>query len=362
MPHVALSARLGGKRLVTSTQATLLVLLMLFSNVSTQAAITFYNFQAPTGKISGTNCHMGGYVASPYSNLTSVTVTIGGEQITPSSFIPGIYGGYTYNITFASTHFANGTNLTIKVTATNALGETNSITASSPPTVYNVATIYGRNEWEIPSTASSAGTAPAKNNLLYMKHDVSRTVTFKGWAAQDILADIVPCTAFYVNTHGNYIPTILFISDLDEITGSEESIYPADVGSQRSVAYNQGLPPVNIAFIDACWTGKDNAFADAFLYPFTDYQATDQAEIGWAIETAVGKTNVDSTAFWNALASGLTAKQARDKTVFVYLGKALAPGETQILNCYGDFNATLQGAYTGTEMGMNQTRNWWYSH
>jgi hypothetical protein len=112
--------------------------------------------------------------------------------------------------------------------------------------------------------------------------------------------------------------------------------------------YNNGLPPVNIAFIYACYTGEDNAMAIGFLWPYYFYNATNQAELGWPLiflrETRANRT---SNAFWGALKDGLTAVEARQEAVDEYLGYHEEHPE-YYLRCWGDFHARLNGVYTGS--------------
>jgi hypothetical protein len=233
--------------------------------------------------------------------------------------------------------------------------------------VYNKACIYGRNDFETKYAPDGVSVAPVGSALSAMNHDTSDSVTELGWSRYQIMDDIAECTAFHVATHGAIYE---IASDFDEFdpTVIWERIYPTEdrapnnnnpdvspfILDTRQAAvgagippYNNGIPPINIAFLYSCCTGQDNDMAMAFLWPYYFYSAVDQAKLGWRIMADIEKINVASTAFWEALAGTHTAVQARQITVDEYLGYH-EPNPESFLACYGDFYARLYGVYTGS--------------
>ena len=301
--------------------------------------------------------------------MSRVRIKIGGETVKDFT-LTGVFIPYIYVVTrFASTHFADDTNLQIAADAWDSAGQMAS--DSRLITVYNKATLYGRNEWENDPSAPSAGVPIASFWLSTMNHDVSHVCTSQGWTKAMLLNDVYPCTVFYVNTHGygvegEHTAPAWIESDIGEL------IYHEEVGVVREQAvglgvppFNTGNPPISLAFVDACLTGLNNGFAYALLTPFdnayTHHWCENQAEVGWRIETLVDYTSVANEGFWSALAQGKTAHQAGNEMVRRYLG--LRENEIndevarEYVSVWGDYHTRLYGVYTGTD---TPAPNFWY--
>lgn len=293
---------------------------------------------------SGTRCefvvHV--YTDTPYAYITRVRIQLGGETIKDVRLSGGAFMPYIYIVTrFASTHFADSTNLEIRAEGWDSAGGTAS--TSRFVTVYNKATLYGRNEWENDPSAPSAGVPPASFWLsVSMHHDISHTCVAFGWTKQMILNDMDVCRVFYVNTHGDVNE---FESDWDEYSGTHEYIYPSDVLPVRQSAvgsgyppFNTGIPPINVAFIDACLTGYDNGFS-VLLWPYYNAYNTNwcenQAWVGWSVPVNVDKTYQCSYAFWSTLAVGGTTHEARDEMVQEQFDYAFLQEKRETMQMYG---------------------------
>ncbi len=312
---------------------------------------------------SGTRCEVVAHISTntPDAYLTRVKLRIGSETLINQTPYPMPY--VYLNVRFASTHFPDNTNLEIYAEGTDSTGQTGS--ASRYVLVYNKATLYGRNEWENDPSAPTAGVPPSSQYLAYMNHNISRTCVALGWTKQMVLYDIEPCTVFYVNTHGN---VGVFISDADELSGTVEPIYPGDVLPVRQNAvgtgyppFNTGLPPINLVFIDACWTGMDHSF-NVFLYPYYSGYNTNwcenQALVGWNMSVDADKTQACAAAFWSGIADGLTAHQSRDQMVAEYFSPDSVPGSPRDwANVWDDYYTRLSGAYTGSD--IYAPHFWW---
>lgn len=97
---------------------------------------------------SGTRCEfvVHAYTDTPYAFMTRGRVKIGGETVKDFT-LTGIFLPYIDVVTrFASTHFADNTNIELYAEAWDSTGATASTSRSIR--VYNKATLYGRSEWE----------------------------------------------------------------------------------------------------------------------------------------------------------------------------------------------------------------------
>jgi hypothetical protein len=317
---------------------------------------------------SGTNCVASGKAQSTDGTITRAELYIGGilvrvwpEENFGQQFVPG---PLILSAVFSSTHFDHMTDLEIKLRAWDSKGHYGE--GSEEIRVYNKACIYGRNDFETKYAPGGVSVTPVGNALTAMNHDTGDSVTELGWSRFQIMDDIAECTAFHVATHGSYYS---FASDFDEFDPDViwERVYPSiDYAPDQNPAfgpfildtrqaavgtgtppYNSGIPPVNIAFVYSCGTGTYNVMANAFLWPYYFYSAVDQAMLGWAIEAAINKINVASTAFWESLADTKTAVQARQITVDAYFGQEIEFPE-QYMHLWGDFYARLYGVYTSS--------------
>ncbi len=317
---------------------------------------------------SGTNCFASGIASTnntPFEWVTDASLYLNGELVREVHGRNDHYTPAMLSVNFDSTHFPDGSILSVRMEATSNMGNTG--TFVNRGTVYNKATLYGRNEWEANPAWASAGVPAANQWLTTILHTTAPQNITKGWDSNAVLNDIIPGTVFYVNTHGNNSPNPLFLSDSDELTHVQEFVFPNSsysttnqVLEYRKLAvgsgtppFNSGLPPVNLAFLDACLTGLDNAFADAFLWPYTNYfsnsYTVDQAEVGWRICGLISATARDGQAFWGALAQGYTAHMARDMMVTAYYSPMSPPSATSIVSVWGDYYTRLHTVYTSDD-------------
>ncbi len=295
---------------------------------------------------------------TPGAFIYWVRVRVGGEQTKYVQLYPYVFLPYVYvQSRFASTHFADGTVVQVTAEAMDTMGQYGTAAPRSS-TVYNKATLYGRNEWEQNPSWVSAGVPAARTNLTAMNHSICAENTTLGWTKADILADLVACTAFYVNTHGACDEPHPLLSDYDEISTLDEWIYPAEAYSVRGGAvgsgyppFNTGSPPVNVAFLGACWTGPKNCWAWALLVPeYTAYNQNwceNQCEVGWRIRNRAIAAISDAT-FWSALSLGATAHQARDAASDAYWDAIGEPRKDprETLSVWGDCYTRPWGLYT----------------
>lgn len=340
------------------------------ANAAVNCQVLAYGAQMPN-YFSATYCHASGSFASTDGTIVWAALSIGGTMVKewPESSFNGFGPPVPTGLSaiFDSTHFSDGQSVQIKIEARDSLGHYGYAQASAP--VYNRGTAYGRNDFE--TTSGGAGTPAAVGAMQAANYAIEAHVTTIGWTAAQILADIDPATAFYVNTHGEFDGSNpYFTSDLDEVSSSE-NIYARfvdpEVLSVRQAAVgtgtpprNSGSPPVTVAFVDACVTGSVNEFAAAFLWPYQTENGwtVDQSEVGWSIYTKISATTATQERFWDCLADGYTVDYARDEALVVY---ASITGDTvtaDTMPVWGDFATTFHGVYRGIN-DLNPSTNWY---
>jgi len=291
---------------------------------------------------------------TPGAMLSWVRVRVGGEQTKYVRLYPYVFLPYVYvQSRFASAHFEDGTVVQVTAEAMDTMGQCGTAAPRSS-TVYNKATLYGRNEWEQNPSEDSAGVPAARTNLMAMNHSICADNTSPGWTRMAFLDDLVPCTALYIHTHA-VTPAMITADDPGEVITANDMwlVRQVAVGSGYP-PFNSGTPPINLAFVDSCITGQENYFAEALLFPeYTAYNQNwceNQCEVGWRIEKLTVGTRAASEAFWGALAGGVTAHQARDAASRAYwyhtTGDPNYQSPTQTLSVWGDYCTRLCGLYT----------------
>jgi hypothetical protein len=310
---------------------------------------------------SGTNCGIGGPAVTsvPGASITFMTLEINGVQVASATFPHdpnNPHSGRTLSAIFASTHFTDGTTVTWKLTAEDNLGNKNSKTHSG--TVYNKAGIY-----VAPNFPSVSGAISAFQS---MNHTINNSSGITG----GLLAASAK-TAFHFSGHGiNDSPPRIGI--LEEGDDPEEST-PEDI---RNYKLDNDAPRCNIAFLGTCLASSTNEFAQTILNPtgMGSYGGTliNQAQVGWTMSVIVGNSDDYATLFWQSLADGDTADQARRKIVNAWIA---SPDDNEdemfhlvtesndeygrFAHCWGDFYSTLGAnrVYTGSSASMGWIRS-----
>ena len=296
---------------------------------------------------------------------------------------------------FDSTHFAEGTQVKVEFVALDNYGRRYPLTgsASCEAPVDNTSVVYGRYDMEVdPITWVSAdnmyvfgddtwmSTMPAENRISAMGYATYRLERTRGWSAAQHLADIGVPNVIFVASHGNSAgETSFYWTDINDYTWQyqDKPAGPPDWAFERIIGtpnghpndfpvlpvrqaangtglppFNTGRPPVNLAFIMACYTGETNDLS-AFLYPFGNaYVGTsefpeNQAYCGYVGGPAFHELRSQAEVFFDKMALGFTAHQARNFAMEDYY---LQPPDVW-LNVYGDFAMKLKGVYDGNAFG-----------
>jgi len=255
--------------------------------------------------------------------LVYAELQINGEVVNQIIWNPGDpdYVAMLPSVMFDSTHFANGSTVTVTVRSEEDLGHGGQASASAP--VKNFASLFGRYDlessvpiawnWDDPvgyyfiGDMSWHGLPWAAAFLSSMGYYIEHQVTSRGWGSGDLLAGLADCTVFYVHTHG---ATTYYWTDLNDFynwypaapESWSENAYASSTGGDpygfvleptRVNAMGSGLPPFNstglppiaLSFMVACDTGTNNDFAEAYLYPYTNAYVNpaieDQSELGY---------------------------------------------------------------------------------
>ncbi len=235
-------------------------------------------------------------------------------------------------------------------------------------TTYNKASILGywgqateSDKLEGSTDERKHGALTSKGLLEAMNHSITYYDRSPNWFLENAKAAILPCTAFYVNSHGGNFP--LFQNN---IGGSgDDSTDPGPVLEQRQLAGTLHYPPVNLAYLDACQTavtstgGENHGFSLSFLYPLPEAgsEGIDRAEVGWRTAEDSIHTNTCCQAFWFSISAGKTANEARnDAIVAVNLEFGTAYTPTNEVAVFGDYFTRLNSVYTGLNAGA---LNWY---
>ncbi len=332
---------------------------------------------------SGTACRAQGAIY-PVSgkNMVDSQLTINGEVVcTITATPPMMYVAMFPSVIFDSTHFANGSAVTVTASGHDNAG--NFYTGSGTSIVKNRAMFYGRYDFEVTSPAGPGqkGIPTARTFCTYANIQADQVVvpqgaSDQGWRASRFYNDLQTSgsSIVYVHTHGEQTyptwnppvtpPDTSISSDLDEVDpnnatlASEYSILASTVFAAQSNAigtgglppYNpSGVPPIWLEFNDACYTGQNNAFANAFLYPYANAYGgwcENQAQLGWSISKYTNQTYICGNVFWSYLQMGYTAHDARLQIPNVYLGGSWTGDPRDLVQCWGDWNMRLHGVYT----------------
>ncbi|HRK20329.1 MAG TPA: hypothetical protein PLX06_00875 [Fimbriimonadaceae bacterium] len=169
------------------------------------------------------------------------------------------------SIRFASTHFNHDSNVIIEVECWFALYESGVWTESVPvtttitPKAFNKGMTYEHGDFAgLGSTSGGLAARIEMENMKHMEDEIdARNST---WTKSQFVNDLALATALHAGSHG-------VSSGLYDNYGS--LIEPSDVYSSRAAAATNGVPPINVAFIDACYLGSNTTWLQNLLHPYS---------------------------------------------------------------------------------------------
>lgn len=292
---------------------------------------------------SGTNC-IGSVTASGRVEtqwLTNVTVTIGGEVVRDINFPTPLefpQPSYEERIVFDSTHFAEATDIIVRIEATNNLGETNY--AQYQARAYNRAYVLGNNE--VSTAQLQVDDVFAYSTL--MNHFSLDTL----WHSKAHIQSAIPTyTVFYIYTHGIQNG---FHDCFGEVGEPEQMLYGLpDVDISNPVASKTpNQPDYHFVFIDACSTLGDEYSSDFGVAQAFELYSLNECILGWRSLCSVNQHNVDwNTRLWSELS---TTHSVYDAYVIAQAGGAKlgsGPGGLAVGEIQGDASTKMHGVYGG---------------
>lgn len=296
-------------------------------------------------------------------------------------------------VMFDSSHFPNGTTVTVEFDAYFLYGGASH--ASGTSVVGNRAVLFGRHDFEVTGHPDQFGFPAVLSSLSSSNYVSIWQITTLGWADYDYLASLESNpNVLYIHTHGDagvQMPSppqpapvgTWLLSDYDELPSPPQ--YPVDpfyinsgeclaarqaaIGTGGLPPYNpSGKPPINIGFNDGCLTGLGNGFAEAYLWPYQNAYGmwTEcQSQLGWSVLKYSLATRPCMEEFWTNMQIGYTADEARVEAENRYYQWVMEhgieeklPGQRFLIHCYGDWYARLHGVYSGTDADSPMA-NWY---
>lgn len=302
---------------------------------------------------------------------------------------PGMPPTFGITMMFDSTHFSYATPITVELQMTDQYNNVFSYSYSAP--VKNCAVLYGLAEFEQSINPLLHGAAAGLEHLPDMNYDYREKRT-AGWSFTNLIEDLQPSNIFYVNSHGGHtndhpldpdgLPSVneryWFITSLKEGNDKEMTervlgmppligmsgywwyaLYghiSAKIGTGVPPHNSTGKPPVNLAFIDACWTGRNNEFAEGLLWPYVAHTTPgvcacgsyveNQSQVGYRIQFEGLNSYTCMNAYWECLKTGATVWEARNILYDEYIDFLNDPGSPEALQAiWGDFCTRVHAVY-----------------
>lgn len=295
---------------------------------------------------------------------------------------------------FDSTHFGHGEEVEISILGIDSASNEFYETGSS--TVINRLVAYGRYDIEIDGVTWNSPNyeffSPAKATMPFVAGRFSGYgVAGDGanyhleayendlmWTGTECLSDIFNATVFYVTSHGfangfwtdenDYVydrtldsdgpPTLLerFVSGTGTPSSVRYPVLPVRQSANGSSStylppYNDGEPPVNLAFIQACSTSGDNHLAEGFLWPYGNVYSgvsdfpENQALVGYGSKVYFYQlVDLVETFFITLIDNGATVFESR-VVVEDLIDEAGFDDPNMII--WGDQAMKAKGVYTG---------------
>lgn len=394
----------------------LLVLTMLLPSLGF-GLITFSVPASPTEPMpnywSGTNCRASAVAilagGGSYA-ITRLQMKIGGiivfDQTRPyDPEDPPVPNKWFLHMMFDSTHFSDGSSVSIVVTAWDQLGRA-FVSPTRSAVVYNWAALLARYDLDVDAKAwssSSSSWVEPIDPYAWRCSDITSSVfaasnikvtsvtNSLGWTDADLLPQLQTCTAFWVYSHGNSDTINGGFFETDRRDAHFETTPPSlspqlmrggysnlpnhvptqptrslAVGSGGVPPFNSGFPPINLAVLWACndatkaigspyyslphslvWPGY-NFFTQAG--PTIENQAVVGTAPGMFVLTTAWRPVTET--FFQTLYEGRTVHNARIEAYLTHKDLTGGPANYDLfLLVWGDYATRMRGVYTG----MNDT-------
>lgn len=301
---------------------------------------------------SGTSCSIGGYANAGFGYLTRVELWVGGVLVKETDYT--VYDNVQAagpSVTFDSTHFTDGSSITVTIKAWASGGRTGTHSNSAP--AYNKG--YDLISQRVTSEAQPVGMA-IESSMISANHTVTRS---DAHTEQDIISNLKTYTAFSIYTHG---AEAIFGDCFAYENLADHYLSTSDVATAvdgKGSGFSQIYPSYGFVHIFACSVLRNNSTAmpAAFrIYP----GSVNQAFLSWQLDMAGGAANhYWLKNLWNGLCNqGKTLQESIDYAN--YLGIVYYGGTEDGIGCWiagysrkippsvvGDRQMKLHGVYGG---------------
>ncbi len=278
---------------------------------------------------SGTNSQMGGGATTSSGWINHIRLTINGETGKDFTYSTPPPVPSTVGFAFDSTHWPNGTLLTVKIEAWDMQGHYGSAVGTTSPPAYNKGLSYGKNtlNYAIASAQNVQTQQVAIFPTSYRGTEDRKTT---------MLNDMPIFTHYYVDTHG--APGVF--GDCFSLPNSDDATYYIHAGeiNARVSAKGTSFPPYSFVHIDACESTGDDSLSTAFGIITS---SVDRAFLGWytGCYDSLQKTNWVKSV-WQFLAA--------QETVLSAVQDATAQGNPgSQWTILGDPTSKVHGVYQG---------------
>lgn len=311
------------------------------------------------------NLFIGGQLVAHYPNIGGPASVL---PSLPNSTLPATLGGPALpyvlstprglSVIFDSTHFPNGTNLTIRFEAWTNLGY---FTASDSAPVINRILIYERSDFSggAPATNSATSVIPLGRSI----HEAD------GWSVATLTSDDNSCSLLAVFSHGNQED---HQDDVEPVPGrvfalpntgnpDYQSDRTSDIGSGLPPLNSSHQPPISLAFLYSCDCGYTNRFS-TLLIPYANYYGgwtEDQSVMAYTVPCWCDQAGDHASCLFGQLSQGETADAARlyMEAYAEELGLTVEAADGSVrtlihgdLVIYGDFYTRLTSVYTASNV------------
>lgn len=294
---------------------------------------------------SGTNCDACGSMAAapPYYPMTRAELLINDEVVVEwHATVPPKPCPQEFRVVFDSTHFPDGTPITVTMRVTDSRGMVFADSGTAP--AKNRGLVLGNRTFP-----GAIGTTEM-NDVDTVLHAASFTTQPSDESNKEsILAQIPPYQVFSISTHAN---SSVFEDCFGTGSGGIHAIIDTEVAA--SVSQKAGSqPPYWFVHLEGCHTAGDMITVDPwFANAFQVSAAIDRAFLGWRTFILMNDFNRDwNQAFWGRLQGNLTVYDAYHQTVLANGTKQGSSEENNgiaIGKIIGDPSTKVHGVYGGS--------------
>lgn len=322
---------------------------------------------------SGTSCTIQGKASVSSGYLTRVELWVGGTLVSGKDYTSAQnMPAAGPSVTFDSTHFGDGSTITVTIKAWASGGRTNSHTNSAP--AYNKYAVLAADEFEHHSVWGYAAAPKVRSVLQSPMNHGPGYYSDGGWTCGPTITDpnspfrlaVKNATAFHFSAHGATTSIWDDSGGINLPINKKNIIGSTRVGDMMNLR-SSTLPPITIVFAASCSTsagGPDYQFSFASKLGILS-TSVNRAYIGFNKISYIKGAQRAAEMFWQSLASGYVVETAKVKAQVAFDAEAkiapslpvrIAPGCLDaVLVRTGDPYAKLHGVYRGNQQSDGKT-------